>query len=110
MNPTEALTPEERRHVMGSRGDVYERHHMSTFIDADCRAINLGTTRREDLIRHVGRLERHEGSPEELNDEQKLEISNDAEVVALIEDREERPKDQDAGLPHDQSCRKHGLL
>lgn len=78
---------------MGNRGDVYERHYMSTFIDADCQAINLGTTRREDLIRHVGRLERHEGAPYELNDEQKLEISNNPEVVALIESREKHARE-----------------
>ncbi|KAG4439199.1 hypothetical protein IFR05_005320 [Cadophora sp. M221] len=89
----QALTPEERRHVMGNRGDVYERYYMSTFIDADYQAINLGTTRREDLIRHVGRLERHEGAPCELNDEQKLEISNNPEVVALIESREKHARE-----------------
>ncbi|PVH71727.1 hypothetical protein DL98DRAFT_367011, partial [Cadophora sp. DSE1049] len=72
---------------MGNRGDVYERYYMSSFIDADCQAIYLGTTRRDDLIRAIGRLERHEEAPDKLNNEQKLEISNNPEVVALIASR-----------------------
>ncbi|APA10374.1 predicted protein [Sclerotinia sclerotiorum 1980 UF-70] len=36
---------------MGYRGDVYERYYMQAFIDTDCQAIYLGSTRREDLIR-----------------------------------------------------------
>lgn len=53
---------------MGNRGDVYERHYMPAFIDADCQAIYLGATRRDDLIRAVGRLERHDQAPTELTD------------------------------------------
>jgi hypothetical protein len=54
---TEVLTPEERKQIMGNRGDVYERHYMPEFIDWVCQAIYLCTTRRDDLIRAVGRLE-----------------------------------------------------
>jgi hypothetical protein len=30
---------------MGNRGDVYERYYMPNFVDKDCLAIYLGTTR-----------------------------------------------------------------
>ncbi|PVH72149.1 hypothetical protein DL98DRAFT_520635, partial [Cadophora sp. DSE1049] len=46
-----ALTPEERRHAMGNSRDVYKRYYMPSFINTDCQAIYLRTTRREDLIR-----------------------------------------------------------
>ncbi|OBT41612.1 hypothetical protein VE00_07824 [Pseudogymnoascus sp. WSF 3629] len=32
----DALTPEERRHIMGNSGDVYERYYMPDFVDKDC--------------------------------------------------------------------------
>ncbi|CZT52687.1 uncharacterized protein RSE6_14042 [Rhynchosporium secalis] len=83
----EALTPEERRHAMGNSGDVYERHYMPSFIDADCQAIYLGTTRREDLIRAVGRLERHDDAPDKLTNAQKEEISKDQYILKKIQDR-----------------------
>jgi hypothetical protein len=72
---------------MGNRGDVYERHYMPSFIDADCQAIYLGTTRRDDLIHAVGRLERHDQAPTELTDIQKSEIKKDVDVIRLIRDR-----------------------
>jgi hypothetical protein len=53
---------------MGNRGDVYERYYMPNFVDKDCLAIFLGTTRRDDLVRAVGRLERHSGAPDDLTD------------------------------------------
>ncbi|KAG0645145.1 hypothetical protein D0Z07_9226 [Hyphodiscus hymeniophilus] len=84
----EALTPEERKQIMGNRGDVYERHYMPAFIDADCQAIYLGSTRRDDLIRAVGRLERHEQAPVELTDAQKEEIWKHPDIVKLIRVRE----------------------
>ncbi|CZT53322.1 uncharacterized protein RSE6_14815 [Rhynchosporium secalis] len=61
-----ALTPEERRHAIGNSSDIYERYYMLSFINADCQAIYLGTTRREDLIRAVGRLQRHDDAPDKL--------------------------------------------
>ncbi|TVY83408.1 hypothetical protein LSUE1_G002969 [Lachnellula suecica] len=84
----EALTPEERRQVMGNRGDVYERYYMPAFIDADYQAIYLGSTRRDDFMRAVGRLERHALAPSELTDVQKREIWNDADIIKLIQARE----------------------
>jgi hypothetical protein len=84
----EVLTPEERKQIMGNRGDVYERHYMPAFIDRDCQAIYLGTTRRDDLIRAVGRLERHEQAPTALTDVQKFDIQNHPDVVKLVELRE----------------------
>lgn len=62
----EVLTPEERRYAMGNSGDVYERYYMLLFIDADCQAIYLRTTRHEDLIRAIGRLERHDDALNKL--------------------------------------------
>jgi hypothetical protein len=85
INTAEALTPEERKQIMGNRGDVYERHYMPSFIDVDCQAIYLGTTRRDDLVRAVGRLERHEGAPKHLTDAQKLKNRNDPGMVELRE-------------------------
>jgi hypothetical protein len=81
----EALTPEERKQIMGNRGDVYERHYMPAFIDVDCQAIYLGTTRRDDLVRAVGRLERHEQAPAHLTDLQEFEIAIDPRIVELKE-------------------------
>ncbi|KAH6704086.1 hypothetical protein BKA61DRAFT_416761, partial [Leptodontidium sp. MPI-SDFR-AT-0119] len=72
---------------MGNSGDVYERHYMPSFIDADCQAIYLGTTRREDLIRAVGRLERHDDAPDKLNDTQKKEISNHPYILKKVKAR-----------------------
>ena len=69
---------------MGNRGDVYERHYMPAFIDADCQAIYLGTTRRDDLICAVGRLERHDQAPTKLTDDQKQGIWNHPDIVKLI--------------------------
>lgn len=80
----ESVTPEECRQIMGHRGDVYERYYMPAFIDTDCQAIYLGSTRREDLIRAVGRLSRHERAPQALNDLQKFEISQDPKILELI--------------------------
>ncbi|KAF7894704.1 uncharacterized protein EAF01_010154 [Botrytis porri] len=85
----ESVTPEERRQIMGHRGDVYERYYMPAFIDTDCQAIYLGSTRREDLIRAVGRLSRHERAPSNLTDIQKFEISQDPDILQLIQKREE---------------------
>ncbi|ELR06978.1 hypothetical protein GMDG_08212 [Pseudogymnoascus destructans 20631-21] len=39
----DALTSEERRHIMGNSGDVYERYYMPDFINKDCQGIYLGT-------------------------------------------------------------------
>jgi hypothetical protein len=61
---------------MGNRGDVYERYYMPNFVNKDCLAIYLGTTRRDDLVQAVGRLERHSRAPDDLNDVQKAEIRN----------------------------------
>jgi hypothetical protein len=60
---------------------------MPSFIDADCQAIYLGTTRREDLIRAVGRLERHDGAPDKLSDRQKKEISNHPYILEKVKAR-----------------------
>jgi hypothetical protein len=84
-NAAEVLTPKERKQIMGNRGDVYERHYMLAFIDRDCQAIYLGTTRRDDLIQAVGRLERHEQAPTSLTDVQEFEIKNDPRIVELCE-------------------------
>ena len=83
MARVEALTPEERRQVMGNRGDVYERHYMPNFIDKDVLTIFLGTPRRDDLIRTVSRLERHEMAPDRLDKVQQEEIRNDLDVISL---------------------------
>jgi hypothetical protein len=72
---------------MGNTGDVYERHYMPSFIDADCQGIYLGTPRREDVVRAVGRLERYEGAPDKLTEDQKNEIKNDHKIVKWICDR-----------------------
>ena len=72
---------------MGNRGDVYERYYMPAFVDRDCQAIYLGSTRRDDLIKAVGRLARHERAPTALTDVQKFEISRDPELLELIEKR-----------------------
>jgi hypothetical protein len=72
---------------MGNRGDVYERYYMPAFIDRDCQAIYLGSTRRDDLIRAVGRLARHERAPKHLTDVQKFEISRHPDLLNLIKER-----------------------
>jgi hypothetical protein len=77
---------------MGNSGDVYKRYYMPNFIDRDCLAIYLGTTRRDDLVRAVGRLERHEKAPDDLNDAQKGEIRNDPDMAKLIRRRERYAK------------------
>jgi hypothetical protein len=41
---------------------------MPSFIDTDCQAIYLGTTRRDDLIRAISRLERYDQAPTKLTD------------------------------------------
>lgn len=66
---------------MGNRGDVYERYYMPDFVDKDCQAIYLGTPRRDDLIRRVGQLARHEACPSSLTEEQKFEIKNHPEIL-----------------------------
>jgi flagellar basal body rod protein FlgG len=68
---------------MGNRGDVYERYYMPNFIARDTLAIYLSTTPRDDLIKAVGHLERHEDAPVRLTDTQKREIWNNPEVVSL---------------------------
>jgi hypothetical protein len=73
---------------MGHRGDVYERYYMPAFIDKDCQAIYLGSTRRDDLIRSVGRLARHEQAPTALTDTQKFTIEREPDIVNLIKRRE----------------------
>ncbi|PVH70401.1 hypothetical protein DL98DRAFT_136727 [Cadophora sp. DSE1049] len=96
----EALTPEEHRQIMGHRGDVYERYYMPSFIDRDCQAIYLGSTRRDDLIRAVGRLICHERAPKALTDVQKFEISQDPKLLELIEERAQCVRDlKDDGFP-----------
>jgi hypothetical protein len=72
---------------MGNRGDVYERYYMPAFVDRDCQAIYLGSTRQDDLIRAVGRLARHERAPTALTDVQKFEISRHPDLLKLIEKR-----------------------
>ncbi|KAH6712114.1 hypothetical protein BKA61DRAFT_644467 [Leptodontidium sp. MPI-SDFR-AT-0119] len=72
---------------MGNSRDVYERYYMPSFIDADCQAIYLGTTRREDLIRAVGRLERYDDAPDKLSDTQKKEISNYPYILKKVKAR-----------------------
>ncbi|KAH6719581.1 hypothetical protein BKA61DRAFT_630136 [Leptodontidium sp. MPI-SDFR-AT-0119] len=57
---------------------------MPSFINADCQAIYLRTTRREDLIRAVGRLKRHNNAPDKLNDTQKKEISNHPYILKKV--------------------------
>jgi ABC-type phosphate transport system auxiliary subunit len=81
------LTPEERREIMGNRGDVYERYYMPNSIDRDTLAIYLGTTLRDDLIQAVGHLECHEEAPDKLTDAQKREIWNDPEILRLLRRR-----------------------
>lgn len=46
---------------MGNCDKVYEIYYMPNFVDKDCLTIFLGTTRRSDLVRAVGPLERHRG-------------------------------------------------
>jgi hypothetical protein len=84
----EAVPPEERRQIMGNRGDVYERYYIPNFIARDTLAIYLGTTPRDDLIKSVGHLERHEGALDRLTDAQKRDIWNDPEIVSLVRRRE----------------------
>jgi hypothetical protein len=74
---------------MGNRGDVYERYYMPNFVDKDVLAIFLGTPRRDDLIRAVGRLERHEMAPDGLDKAQQEEIRNDPAVISLTRCRDE---------------------
>jgi len=74
---------------MGNSGDVYERCYMPSFVDADCQAIYLGTTRREDVIRAVGRLERHNDAPDKLNETQKEEIRNHPSIIKKVQARNE---------------------
>lgn len=61
---------------------------MPAFIDRDCQAIYLGHIRRDDLVRAVGRLARHEHMPTKLTDNQKSEIRDDPRFVALRQRRE----------------------
>jgi hypothetical protein len=61
---------------------------MPNFIARDTLAIYLGTTPRDDLIKAVGHLERHEDAPVRLTDMQKREIWNDPQVVSLLRCRE----------------------
>ncbi|OBT95966.1 hypothetical protein VE01_06689 [Pseudogymnoascus verrucosus] len=35
-NGVYALTPKERRHIMGNSRDVYKRYYMLDFVDKDC--------------------------------------------------------------------------
>lgn len=100
ISPAEALTPEEHRQIMGHRGDVYERYYMSSFIDRDCQAIYLGSTRRDDLVRAVGRLIRHERAPKALTDVQKFKISQHPKLLKLIDERAQCVQDlKDHGFP-----------
>jgi hypothetical protein len=92
---------------MGHRGDVYERYYMPSFIDRDCQAIYLGSTRRDDLIRAVGRLICHENAPKALTDVQKFEISQDPKLLELIEERAQCVRDlKDHGFPTIKSAKK----
>jgi len=60
---------------MGNRRDVWERYYMPAFIEKDCQAIYLGSTRRDDLIRSVGRIARHERAPAFLTDAEKFTVN-----------------------------------
>jgi hypothetical protein len=82
---TEELTPEERRQIIGNRGDVYKRYYMLAFVDRDCQAIYLGSTRRDDLIQAVGRLARYKRAPTALTDVQKFKISRHPKILELME-------------------------
>lgn len=70
----EVVPPEERRQIMGNRGDVYERYYMPNFIARDTLAIYLGMTQWDDLIKAVSHLERHEEAPDKLTNTQKRKI------------------------------------
>jgi hypothetical protein len=74
---------------MGNRGDVYEQYYTPNFVDKDIHAIFLGTPRRDDLIRAVGRLERHEMAPDVLNKAQQKEVMDDLVLVGLTKCRDE---------------------
>ena len=92
---------------MGNRGDVYERYYMPAFIDRDCQAIYLGSTRRDDLIRAVGRLARHERAPTALTDVQKFEISRHPDLLNLIERRAQYVQQiKDHGYPTIKAAKK----
>ena len=67
---------------------VYERHYMPAFIDRDCEAIYLGHTRRDDLVRAVGRLIRHSQAPPGLTKDQKIEVKNDPQLRKLYKKRD----------------------
>jgi hypothetical protein len=60
---------------IGNRSDGYEQYYIPNFINKDGLAIFLGTTRRDDFVRAVGRLERHTKALDDLNDAQKDEVS-----------------------------------
>ena len=80
----ETLTPEECNQIMSHRSRaVYERHYMPAFIDRDCEAIYLGHTRRDDIVRAVGRLIRHSQAPVGLTDDQEMEVRNHPELRRL---------------------------
>jgi hypothetical protein len=85
----EALTAKERRQIMGNRGNVYERYYMPNFVDKDVHAIFIGIPRRNDLIRAVGRLERHKMALDRLNEAQQKEVTNDPKLVPLTKRRDE---------------------
>jgi hypothetical protein len=92
---------------MGHRGDVYERYYMPSFIDRDCQAIYIGSIRRDDLIRAVGRLICHEKAPKHLNDVQKFEISQHPKLLELIEERTQYVRDlKDHGFPTIKSAKR----
>ncbi|KAG9240227.1 hypothetical protein BJ878DRAFT_449867 [Calycina marina] len=83
----------EHRQIMGHRGDVYERYYMPSLIDRDCQAIYLGPTRRDNLIRAVGRLICHERAPKALTDVQKFDISQHPKLLELIKERTQCVRD-----------------
>jgi hypothetical protein len=60
----------------------------------------LGTTRRDDLIRIVGQLERHEEAPDKLTDAQKHEIWEDPAMASLLKERKKyAAKIKECGYP-----------
>jgi hypothetical protein len=78
----EAVTPAERRRVMGHRSNIYEKYYMPTFVGVDCQAIYSGATQRRELMAAVGRMQRYRGAPTCLTEQQKLEIDQEPAIIA----------------------------
>jgi hypothetical protein len=92
---------------MGHWGDVYKWYYMPLFIDWDYQAIYLGSIRRDDLIRAVGRLICHERAPKALTDVQKFKISRHLKLLKLIEERAQCVQElKDHGYPTIKAAKK----